>query len=281
MPRAKKLRFDEIDYWSEIKLDIVKKYAAAYSTIFRGKKQEPLYHIYIDAFAGPGISISKATKDFVPGSPLNALMVQPPFREYHFIDIDGKKIEALKRLVGERSNVYIYKGDCNTILLKEIFPKVKFEDFRRGLCLLDPYGLHLNWEVIQTAGNMGTIDMFLNFPTMGMNRDAIWRKPERVSKSGITRMNAFWGDESWRSIAYRAKTTLFGVEDEKAENEVIAEEFRNRLLTIAKFKKVLKPMPMRNRTGGVIYYLFFASQKPVAEDIVNDIFKKYQYHRYS
>jgi hypothetical protein len=31
----KRLRYDEIGYWSEVKLDIIKKYAAAYSKILR------------------------------------------------------------------------------------------------------------------------------------------------------------------------------------------------------------------------------------------------------
>jgi len=33
MSRKSKLQFDEIGYWSEIKLDIIKEYAAAYSTM--------------------------------------------------------------------------------------------------------------------------------------------------------------------------------------------------------------------------------------------------------
>jgi hypothetical protein len=32
---------------------------------------------------------------------------------------------------------------------------------------------------------------------------------------------------------------------------------------------------MRNRTGATVYYLFFASQVGVAENIVTDIFEKY------
>lgn len=276
-----KSQFDKIGYWSEIKLDIIKKYAEKYSTIFRGKKQELFSHVYIDAFAGAGISLSKKTGEFVPGSPLNALMVEPPFREFHFIDIDGTKVAFLQELVGSRPDVYIYKGDCNKILLEQVFPKVRYEDFRRGLCLLDPYGLHLNWEVIQAAGKMRTIDLFLNFPIMDMNRNTLWRNPDRVNQSDIERMNSFWGDESWRDIAYQSKPTLFGIEDEKVANEEIAEHFRQRLIKIADFKIALKPMPMRNRNNAVVYYLFFASQKEVAGAIAKYIFKKYQHHRYS
>ncbi len=33
---------------------------------------------------------------------------------------------------------------------------------------------------------------------------------------------------------------------------------------------------MRNSTGAIVYYLVFASQKPVAAGIVEDIFRKYR-----
>ncbi|UCH92795.1 MAG: three-Cys-motif partner protein TcmP [Candidatus Aminicenantes bacterium] len=271
-----KKNFDEIGYWSEIKLDIVKDYAKAYSTIMSSEKQKSFYHIYIDGFSGAGKHFSKTSKDFVPGSPLNALLITPPFREFHLIDLDGDKIGELKKIVGERQDVNIYKGDCNEILLKDIFPEVRYEDYRRGLCLLDPYGLHLNWEVIRTAGQLRTIDMFLNFPIMDMNRNTLWRQQEKVSQKNIERMNCFWGDESWRGVAYRKQRTLFGYEEEKTSNEDIAKAFQERLKKVAGFLKVPSPLPMYNSKGAVVYYLFFASQKPVAQKIVTDIFKKYR-----
>jgi three-Cys-motif partner protein len=85
------LVFDKIGFWSEIKLEIIRKYASAYSKIMARQRNPELYHIYIDAFAGSGKHISKRTGDFVRGSPQIALDIDPPFREYHFIDIKRKK----------------------------------------------------------------------------------------------------------------------------------------------------------------------------------------------
>ena len=271
----KQPQFDEIGYWSEIKLEILKEYAAAYSRILAAQKNPSLHHVYIDAFAGPGVHLSKATGEFVLGSPLNALAVQPPFREYHFIDTDAKRVRDLRKLIGGRADVHLHEGDCNKVLLEEVFSRVQFKQYRRGLCLLDPYGLHLAWKVIQTAGEMRSIDLFLNFPVTDMNRNVLWRDPEGVERSQKARMNAFWGDDSWRNIAYRTDTTLFG-EPEKQSNEAVAEAFRKRLEDVARFTRVPQPLPMRNSKGAILYYLFFASQKDTAEYIVLDIFKKYQ-----
>jgi three-Cys-motif partner protein len=271
----RRVKFDEIGYWSEIKLDIVKDYASAYSRILAAQTKPSLDHVYIDAFAGAGVHISKTTREYISGSPINALLVQPPFREYHLIDIDRQKVELLRERVKNRRDVHIHEGDCNRILLEKVFPNVRYENYRRGLCLLDPYGLQLDWKVIDTAGKMRSIDMFLNFPVADINRNVLWRHPEGVDPADLRRMNEFWGDDSWRQIAYTTKRDLFG-HLEKEENEVVAEGFRQRLLKIAGFRHAPEPLPMRNTKGATVYYLFFASHKPAAENIITDIFNKYR-----
>jgi len=272
--QKKHLRIDEIGPWSEIKLEIIQKYAKAYSIILSRRR---LYHVYIDAFAGTGVNISRTTRQFVPGSPLNALNVEPHFQHHYFIDLDGQKANALRKIVGNRADVTIDEGDCNVFLQKKVFPNVRYEDYRRALCLLDPYGLHLHWDVIRAAGAMQSIEIFLNFPLMDMNRNALWRNPDGVDEVQLHRMNVFYGDDSWRDTIYRTNSNLFGW-PEKVEdaNAAIAKAFRKRLKTVAGFKYVPEPLPMRNKSGAILYYLFFASHKPVAQKIVKDIFGKYR-----
>ena len=273
------LKFDKIGYWSEVKLDVIREYATKYSTILAA--QPSLSHVYIDGFSGAGKHVRKQTGEFVVGSPLNALMVDPPFDNYYLIDLDGHKVEHLRESVGPREDVRIYHGDCNKVLLQDVFPHVQYGDYRRGLCILDPYGLHLDWRVLEAAGKMETLDIFLNFPIMDMNRNALWRNPDGADEADVARMTAFWGDDSWRGVTYKKKPqyNLFGEnrEEEKvAGNEAVVEAFRKRLVETAGFKKVPPPMPMRNSIGAVVYYLFFASAKPVAMKIVEHIFEKYQ-----
>lgn len=79
---------DAIGYWSEVKLELVRKYAAAYSRILAAQKLE---HWYVDAFAGGGVHISRTSRAMVPGSPLNALQLVPPFRQYYLVDLDAER----------------------------------------------------------------------------------------------------------------------------------------------------------------------------------------------
>jgi three-Cys-motif partner protein len=272
------LKFDKIGYWSEVKLAIVSEYAAAYSQILTAQEKPKLRHVYVDAFAGTGTHLSKTTGRMVSGSPLNALAIRPPFLEHHLIDLDGAKVENLRTLVGKRSDVVVHEGDCNDVLLKKVFPRIRYEDYRRGLCLLDPYGLTLRWEVVEHAGKMRSIEIFLNFPIMDMNRNALWSDPAGVAPEDADRMTSFWGDESWKPAAYGEQGNLFGGSDQVKHggNVRVVEAYRERLRKVAGFKFVPDPMPMRNTKGAVVYYLFFASQNVTGRKIVESIFRKYQ-----
>ncbi|HLG57061.1 MAG TPA: three-Cys-motif partner protein TcmP [Vicinamibacterales bacterium] len=271
----KALQFDEIGIWSEVKLEIVKKYAAAYSTIL-ARQSSIKGHLYIDAFAGAGTHISKETGDSIAGSPVNALRITPPFTELHFIDLDGSRAIELGRLAAGNSRVTVHEGDCNDVLLRDVFPRCRYSHYRRALCLLDPYRLNVNWTVLQTAGQMKSVEVFYNFMIMDANMNVFLRDPGKVTPTQAARMDAVWGDGSWREVVYRKTPTLFGDRDEKLSNEDIAEAFRERLRDIAGFAYVPKPIPMRNQNGAVIYYLYFATPKAVAADIVQDIFAKYR-----
>jgi len=268
-------KLDEIGYWSEVKLEIIKKYATAYAKIL--SKQKNIHRfIYIDAFAGAGTHISKETGASIPGSPSIALQILPPFSEYHFIDLSRKKIAALKSIAEGRKNVFFYEEDCNNILSEKVFPHCRYKDYARGLCLLDPYALSVDWQVLETAGKMGSVDVFYNFMIMDANMNIFWFDQSKVSTEQIARMDKVWGDHSWKDAAYRKTEDLFDEIEEKTDNQHIADAFRKRLSDVAGFKYVPNPMPMRNSRGAVIYYLYFASPNKTGHKIVDQIFSKYR-----
>lgn len=270
-----KRQLDEIGPWSEAKLDILRDYATAYMTVLASQTVIQRV-VYIDAFAGAGAHISRQTGKQIPGSPANALNIQPPFSEFHFIDLDRTRVGLLERLASGRTDVHVYHDDCNDVLLDRVFPRCRYKDYARGLCLLDPYKLTVDWKVLAAAGAMGSIEVFYNFMIMDANMNMFLREPEDVKPAEIERMNAVWGDDSWRQAAYRKQRHLFGETDEKRTNEAVAEAFRKRLEDVAGFKYVPKPVPMRNSTGAVVYYLYFASPNKTGAKIVGDIFRKYR-----
>lgn len=268
-------KFDEIGEWSEIKLEILRKYAPVYTSILSNQSFVKGYY-YIDGFSGYGIHKSKTRDDLIEGSPSIALKTNPPFTAHYWVDLNSKKVEFLKRLSDGHPNVNVFDGDCNDILVNEIFPTIQFSQFKRALCLLDPYGIHLNWNVIEAAGRSKSIEIFLNFPIMDINRNVLRTNPDRVDPANIKRMDFFWGDDSWKQAAYRRHPGLFDTIEEKTSNNDVVSAFQKRLKEVAGFNYVPDPIPMKNDQGATVYYLFFATPNKTAHKIVVEIMNKYR-----
>ena len=167
------------------------------------------------------------------------------------------------------------------MLLNDVFPRARYGEFKRALCVLDPYNIDLSWEVVETAGTMKSFEIFLNFMVMDMNMNVLLTDSEKADPKQLSRMNRFWGDNSWQDIAYRDDPQGNLFEDSgkiKAEdaNALIADAYRQRLLDIAGFKFAPPPLPFRNSLGRTIYFLFFASPDATGNKIVEQIFDKYR-----
>jgi three-Cys-motif partner protein len=273
---AKSTPLDEIGYWSELKLEILRKYASAYSTILASNSAIKRY-VYIDAFAGAGKHRSRTTGDLVAGSPTNALKITPAFSEYHFIDLNPGRVSQLQEIAEGRNDVHVHQGDCNQILLETVFPRCRWGEFARGLCILDPYNLGVKWEVMETAGKMKSIEVFYNFAIMDANMNVLLRDPDRAPPDQLARLDrVFGGRAPWRDAAYVRQPGLFGDMEEKATNDAVITAFLTRLRSVAGFAYVSEALPMRNRVGCVVYYLIFASGNSTGAKIVKQIFDKYR-----
>jgi three-Cys-motif partner protein len=278
---SSQVKLDAVGKWSEVKLEIVRKYAQAYTTILT-KSTFPLVPVYIDGFAGAGEHESRRSGLIIDGSPKQALATSPPFSSFHFVDIDPDRVAALKAMTADRPEAKVWEGDCNEILSQRVFPQVLSSSKTRALCFLDPYGVHLDWDLFEKAGQSGHIEIFLNFAVLDMQRNFFRKNSEKVSEKELNRMRRFWGDDSWKEIVYSQQPGLFEVMEtkEKGAADAIAQAFRKRLKDKAGFGYVPDPVPMRNSRGNLLFYLFFAAPETrggrLGEKIVNDIFNKYR-----
>jgi three-Cys-motif partner protein len=104
--------------------------------------------------------------------------------------------------------------------------------------------------------------------------------PGRAPVDQVARMNRFWGDGTWRNVAYEPSRQTNFFEDEVVKvddaNQKIAEAYRRRLIDVAGFKYAPTPLPFVNSLGRTLYYLYFASPNATGGKIVEDIFSKYR-----
>lgn len=154
--------------------------------------------------------------------------MQPPFSEYHFVDADPRRAKRLTRLIGDRDDVFIESADRNEVLIQMVFPRAKYSEYRRALCLLDPNNINLKWEVIEAAGRSGSIEVFLNLMIMDINRNALRKNRDKAVQSKIDQLTRLWGDETWEAAAFDSSGNLFG-DPEKVSNEQFEAAWRQRL----------------------------------------------------
>ena len=263
------MNLDEIGPWSEIKLDILRDYAAPYSAIL---KSNGFRHGYVECLLRSGAAFQEIGRRRSNGQPPGGFNVQPPFDEYHFIDLDGEKVDFLKGQVGDRPDVTFYNADSNQVMLQSVLPRFSYAKRTRALCVLDPYALTLDWEVVRAAGISRAVEVFINFPVMQMNRNCKHENTSEVLPGELEAMDRFWGDRSWHAAMFRpsAQQNLFGEEElDKTENRDLVNAYCKRLNEVAGFGFVANPLAMRNSRNAIVYYLIFAGPNKIGWKIVH------------
>ncbi len=263
--------------WAEIKHAILESYAQRYLQILTSQPNLKFY--YIDAFAGKGLGQIRGTERIIQGSPMRVLGLSSRFHGYYFIDDKPENIDSLKEKVDNDETVHFYCGDANQTLLN-LLPKFTYESYSRVLLFLDPYKLEVAWPVMELAGKLGTVDFFLNFMTMDLNRRVLWHERDRVPQVHIDSANVVFGTDLWQPVAYSTNTNLFSEEfSTKNDTRAVLKFYRERLKSVAGFQYVPEPIAISNTAGAIMYHLYFGSQKEVANRVASFILKKFKNYR--
>ena len=268
-------RDDTIGSWSVEKLDLLRKYLQAYVTVLRRQTWCKGYE-YIDAFAGTGKPKSRDEQRYVDGSPGVALGLPYPFTKYHFIERSNWRIKKLERLRKEFPDrqIAIYSGDCNEVLRRKIVPELPLKSYKRAIAFLDPFGMQLEWDSLEQVARTQTIEVFLNFSVMAINRNVRLRRKEDISPAVRERMDRFWGTD-WEAELYEQEQTLFGPETVRIRQsgKELGQRFQNRLKQI--FPHCTVPVLMTNSKRAPLYCLIFAGHNETGIKIADDIFGKF------
>jgi three-Cys-motif partner protein len=288
--------------WTTDKLERVRKYLCAYTTIFKKNPRASYFTtIYVDAFAGTGERIESASRrgkakptdslgdegdtdaqSLQKGSARIALEVDPLFDRFVFIERSAKRVKELQKLRSEfpdRANVIqIDQGDANE-LLKQWCQRSDWQK-HRAVVFLDPYGMQVDWATIEAIAATKAIDLWLLFP-LGVAINRLLTRNEPPPKNWADALTRFFGNEEWKQEFYAKKKerTLFGEEEterKEADFERIGRFFLKRLKTV--FAQVApNPLILTNSRGVPIYLLCFAvgnpKGAPTAVKIAKDILK--------
>ena len=86
----------KIGIWSELKLEIIGKYGAAFTNAFRNLGVNLEKH-NIDGFGVASVHPSKHTDEPINGSSARAVKITPPFDGFYFIDMNANKTAYLEK----------------------------------------------------------------------------------------------------------------------------------------------------------------------------------------
>jgi len=286
--------------WTTEKLERVRKYLSAYTIIFdRNLRARNLFTTYVDAFAGTGYRslpqtrsgedilfpdlIEPENQDFLKGSARIALEVTPPFKRYIFIECDPQRSQELERLINEfpqySNRISIVNCDANSYLMQWCAQT----DWRsnRAVVFLDPYGMQVEWSLIEAIAKTKAIDLWILFP-LGVAINRLLTKTGPPPEQWAQALTRFFGTEDWKKDFYPSKKvlTLFGEQDlytKQADFEKIGQFFVERLKSV--FAAVAEnPLPLMNSRNNPLYLLCFAAGNPsgakTAVHIAQDILGK-------
>ncbi len=203
---------DSQDYAKD-KLTIFEGYISRFITSMRLKPWRAIN--FIDLQAGPGKNIFDPSNDILLGSPLIALTTKYQFTNYWFVELKPENFDALQQRVNEHERAQLVKfinDDCN-VAINDIVGEIQDIDksYVKGkwpslnLAFLDPEGLELNWDTVEKLGQVGGMDLIINFSTSGFTRNA----DQMLSKESITLLDKFFGTPEWKTVYRKEQIRIY------------------------------------------------------------------------
>jgi len=183
--------------WAEDKYRLVQLYDQLFST---GMKNKWEVRVYIDLYAGPGVSRIRGTDRLLLGSPLLALAVPDPFDQYIFCEADESFRSALEQRVRKlfpSANAWFIPGDCND-QIEEVcraIPSPSRERRVLSFCFVDPFDVSLRFSTVRRLSYYYLDFLFLLALHMDANRNlAHYVSPDNV------KIDEFLGLPGWRQL---------------------------------------------------------------------------------
>lgn len=299
--------------WTEQKLDCFESYVRAYLTIMNTYRDK--FHwklIYFDGFAGCGDrqqkqegeermlslwgeeNVSEQELSLYQGAAERVVRLEESMRGfdfYYFIDMFQENLDKLKLKLepyATRGCKSFRPDDANNQAL--LLAKCMREDAARKatpanpyhlktLCLLDPFGMSINWSTIeQLAGK--SLDLWILVPTGSIISRLIQNNGELRYPQ---KLEEFFGlpEEEIKARFYEKQTVtdLFGEHEEthKVENIIgeIAALYCEQLGSLFPYV-TNEPLVMRNKNNVPIFHFVCASFNQTAVKIAKQIIDKRQ-----
>jgi three-Cys-motif partner protein len=235
---------------------------------------------YVDGMAGPGICRLRGTRQgpyLAWGSPLLALRSQPEFHQCSFLEIDQRKVDALRaRVAAYGGRAAVYQGDVNLelgrLLEDQVPPRAPC------FCFLDPQGIELSFQTISavacTPGRRKKPELLALFPLrMALLRLLTLSKP--VGAELEERLHRAFGGREWLKIySARRKEQITATSARTEYLKLYCDNVRALGYVWVQSKAIVAPRAPGMRRQEM-YHLIFATDHSAGQEIMRDVFQRH------
>lgn len=261
---------DGWDWWSEVKLQILRDYLQGFTRVVRGGSEEATY---LDLFAGSYENHRRHEPGTFPGSSQIALDMEPPFTRLVFCELEAQAQQLRQDIESARAGDTrwrVVEGDCNTTL-PSILDSLSRVRWAPTFAFLDPKGLQVAWGTVETlakwrADKKTKVEQWILFPEPALSRVLGLRGAR--GRSSADRLDRLFGTNQWIAIHQLRRS-----------NQITPEVMRAEFVNLLRWRLEqdlgycsTHALQIVNTTRVPVYTLVFATDSPPGDAIMSHLY---------
>lgn len=258
------------DWWSEVKLQILREYLSSFTTAVRGLSREA---IFLDLFAGTYDNKRRHSSGTFPGSTQIALGTDPPFTRLAFFELDAPAAHleaAIKAARPDDERWRVFPGDCN-ITISSALRKLDPHRWAPTFAFLDPRGLQVEWTTIEKlakwrADKKTKVEQWILLPEPALARVLGLRGAK--GQRSADRLDRLYGTPDWIAIHQLRRS-----------GSITAEEMRAEFVNLLRWRlehdlgyQTTHALQIVNTAGHPVYTLVFATDSLPGDRIMAHVY---------
>ena len=259
-------------WWTEQKLDVLGDYLTGFTTASKSAGKT----LYLDLFSGQDQNVSRSRDEHViRGSARRALDTEPPFTVLRFFELDSKagRLEAALRSEYPRRNFQVEPGDCNDKISGVLAGLTDF-NWAPTFAFLDQQSTEVRWSTLDALARFKRPDKWKAelwlLCASGLLPRGLRLRTGKLDTAVADQMTAMFGTDVWLGALTMAREGRLTGSQFRAE---LTNLMRWRLETVLGYKTTMV-FKVTNTGGSEIFDMIFATDHPVGEKIMKDIYSK-------
>lgn len=263
-------------YWTQVKLDILRKYLTGFNLASKRAGAT----VYLDLLAGAVVNTRPDTGEQYAGSAAVAMRTIPSFTRLVFWELEGPatqlKLDLATAFPGD-NRYLVVPGDCNTHLDVGL---AFLRDLRwaPAFAFIDPKGLDVEWSTLERLSRWRQdskgrkVELWILLPEPALARVLGLRGVR--GETSAARLTRLYGRDDWVAIHQRRRSGEFSPEQTRLE---FVNLLRWRLTNDLRYRTT-HALTLGNVNNQPVYTMVFATDTDAGDSIMRDVYNHAKVH---